>query len=238
MCPISGHISLATYFRILMPLILPGTICKVIYLDVDTLVLDDISKIWACDVSKYPLGAVREPESKTMSNGLGCWREVGVPRDAPYFNAGILLVNLDMWRLCKVVDKLREFLHKYGDRVVWWDQDAMNVIFCNEWMSISENWNVICHADVEMSSKPRGILHFAGSCKPWQYNAHPSVSKIYTEYVDKTAWRGCRPRLPRRRLSRFYVSAYLNRLPVIGVFWRFLRRFVRFLMPRCQSNLR
>ena len=55
---LSGHVSKAAYFRLVLADILPNDIEKVIYLDVDLLVYDDIKKLWKIDLENLPLAAV------------------------------------------------------------------------------------------------------------------------------------------------------------------------------------
>lgn len=57
------HFSEAIYYRIAIPEIVDDSVDKVIYLDSDMIVLDDIEKLWKIDISEYYLAAVETPNS-------------------------------------------------------------------------------------------------------------------------------------------------------------------------------
>lgn len=78
---INGHITEATYYRILIPSLFHDDVKKVLYLDCDIIVRDDISKLWNIDIKNYALGAVKLYEFRDHNR-------LQIPPDASYFNAG------------------------------------------------------------------------------------------------------------------------------------------------------
>jgi lipopolysaccharide biosynthesis glycosyltransferase len=81
--------SIANYFRLLAPRILPANIQKILYLDSDIIVRRSLRDLWSTDLSDHALAAV---EDSFCVPGAGY---VELPSGAKYFNAGVLLVNLD-----------------------------------------------------------------------------------------------------------------------------------------------
>ncbi|GHT96385.1 hypothetical protein FACS1894141_6480 [Spirochaetia bacterium] len=95
-CPVrvGDHVSLATYFRILMPSILPSNLDKILYLDCDIIVRKSLVDLWATDITHNPIGAVYDMTIDDIRN----YNRLRYDRALGYFNAGVLLVNLKYWR--------------------------------------------------------------------------------------------------------------------------------------------
>ncbi len=215
-CPLSGHITLAAYFRLLIPDLLPETVAKVVYLDLDLMVLRDIGELYALEPGKAPVLAIREDDNAIMSTYLRCCREIGIPGDAPYFNSGVLLLNLAVWRAENFSRRLIEFLNLHRDKVAWHDQDAMNALFVGRWVELPLTWNTPDVAWNKSDVSGASILHFKGPIKPWDSGA--THGSMFFKYLDETAWKGWRPRSPMR--NRHEVSAFFASLPLVGAFWR------------------
>ena len=57
--PLAQHFRLATYFRVLSPMILED-LDKLLYLDTDMIIDGDIRELWEIDIDNFILAAVRE----------------------------------------------------------------------------------------------------------------------------------------------------------------------------------
>lgn len=86
------HISSASYFRLLLPSLLPEDLNCVLYLDCDLIVLGDISRLWDLDIGDHYAAAVPEltADSRFVSSpqGLRLWRALRLAPDLEQFNAG------------------------------------------------------------------------------------------------------------------------------------------------------
>ena len=229
--PVFGHVSLATYFRLLMPYVLPREIHKAIYLDVDLVVKGDINEFWQeKSITRYSLMAIEEP--KWSSHESRDHRvELGMNPDNMYFNAGVLLVNLDEWRRLDIPNLVMKFLNDKKAIIKWHDQDGLNAVLEGQWGRIGVEWNtrVDPHSPV---SDPLGLLtkakiiHYASAVKPWSYFARNPDVQLFYQYLDRTAWKGWRPRRPWRMTigNRYWYGGMVRRLPVVGAFWEGFRR--------------
>ena len=84
---LSGHVSKAAYFRLALADIMPDDIEKVIYLDVDLLVYDDIKKFMAEWYKKICIGGC--PDFGIMASNRLCRQKkevIGLPKGKAYFN--------------------------------------------------------------------------------------------------------------------------------------------------------
>ena len=89
-------VSDAAYYRFYVTsLIKDESIEKILYLDCDIVVMDDVAKLFQIDISDYPLAAVRDivnPANEKQMFGISfSYRD-------RYFNSGVLLINLKLWR--------------------------------------------------------------------------------------------------------------------------------------------
>ena len=160
----SHHITHTAYLRLMAARLLPDSIDKVIYLDSDVLVLDDLTKMWDMDLAdNYCLAAtdiacpfidareVTDPELQASKpyfaaiSPVANWKALGIDGAANYFNSGVMVLNLKKWRLENVEQKLFECLRKNSKFVWCWDQYALNVVFAGKWGRLPLRWNQGAH---------------------------------------------------------------------------------------------
>ena len=139
---LSGHVSKAAYFRLALADIMPDDIEKVIYLDVDLLVYDDVKNLWQNDIKKYALTAV--PDFGIMASNRLCRQKkevIGLPKGKAYINSGVLLINLKKWRQENYTKQILEIINE--NQFPHHDQDALNKLFMNNWLTLDLRWNII-----------------------------------------------------------------------------------------------
>lgn len=156
----SHHITHTAYLRLMAARLLPEDIEKVIYLDSDVLVKDDLSKLWELNVNdQYCLAAVdiavpfidaREVDSRSAIQAkpyvmaytpIQNWKELGLDGSAHYFNSGVMVLNLKQWRADNIEEKLFRCLRENSKYVWCWDQYALNVVFAGRWDELPARWN-------------------------------------------------------------------------------------------------
>ncbi len=180
-----GYITKETYFRIFLPTLLDNTIKKALYLDCDLIVRKDISELWDVNVENHALGAVDESVLFGWDKKERLMEELGMPTDAPYFNAGVLLLNLERWRETDVSNRLVEYLQLHPN-LTYMDQDALNAVLLNDWLPLDYKWNYTTyHWDPLPHIKP-AIIHFCGWYKPW--NSDIRFNKKYFKYLQLSQW--------------------------------------------------
>ena len=115
----------SAYMRLFCSKLLPADIEGIVYLDCDTVVIDDISAIYECCFSDAPIRAVLDPVNSR-------WKEnIGLRSGDVYVNAGVLAINLVALRQIDVERKVNEYLGKYSSMITFADQDVLNGIFSN-----------------------------------------------------------------------------------------------------------
>jgi lipopolysaccharide biosynthesis glycosyltransferase len=227
--PVFGHVSKATYFRLLLPDMLPANETEAIYVDVDAVVLGDLSSLSKTALNGRTVGAVRDGASLATGRGLPGLDCLGLSPDAPRFNGGVLLIDLQKWRTARITEQCLSYLRRYHEYVQFWDQDALNAVLAFDWTELARGWNyrVDCHVPpnaavpvAEYLAAIRGdanIVHYASATKPWHYYAdHPGKIFFY-EYLDRTAWKGWRPHPPLRALRNpFFWGGIFRGNPLLN----------------------
>jgi lipopolysaccharide biosynthesis glycosyltransferase len=160
----SHHITHTAYLRLMAARLLPDSIEKVIYLDSDVLVVDDLTKMWEMDLEdNYCLAAtdiscpfidareIKDPELQACKPWINAispvanWKDLGIDGSANYFNSGVMVLNLKKWRQENVEQRLFECLRKNSSYVWCWDQYALNVVFAGKWGQLPLRWNQGAH---------------------------------------------------------------------------------------------
>ena len=168
-----------TSVPILLAHVLPVSVERVLYLDADLLVLDDIGPLWRTPLAGRVLAAA--PDQAVLrcgaSHGVkGCARW-GVPPGAPYLNAGVMLMDLAQWRARDVTARVRAYMQETGDRVEFLHQEGVNAVLWDAWQPVDVRWNCLAHRPVPGMA----IAHFAGRVKPWRARAGGAVGRRYRE---------------------------------------------------------
>ena len=200
-CPvrIGDHVSLATYFRLIAPVLLPENITKLLYLDGDIIVSDSILDLWNQDLTGVALGAVTD-ESYYLDTPF---ERLSYPKADGYVNAGVLLMNLDYWRTHQVTERLMDCIEKKGDLLSYHDQDAINLVLHKEIKLLPVRYNLQngflqehhfrnftlgLQEEIREAIEKPCIIHFGGKGKPWhRREQHPFLSYFH-HYRKISLW--------------------------------------------------
>ena len=228
----SGHISKAAYFRLDIANILPREVDKVIYMDVDLLVLQDIAELWKYNLQGKPLAAVPDYGIMASKRLMKQKKKVlGLSMDSLYFNSGVVVMDLKQWRE-----------HNYAEQVIrlaaegnlpHHDQDALNKVFIDKWMPLPLKWNVIppifnlfskillrndLRKNAVSARKNKAVLHYAGRYKPWEFESKDGFNEKYYYYLQKTAFADVKMPQPSKDMKGKSLTRQLLRVRIAD-FW-------------------
>jgi lipopolysaccharide biosynthesis glycosyltransferase len=225
--PTWGRMPSTTYYRLLIADLLPADLGKLIWLDCDLVVTADLGRLWEADLAGSHLLAVQDVLVPYVSSrhGIRRWRQLGLPHDAKYFNAGVMVIDLERWRADAVGAQASRYLLANRDHVVFWDQEGLNAVLCGRWRELDPRWNHNASVDGHVFSaraqrrparrtiaEDAWIVHFSGGVKPWLVpNPRAGPRALYFRHLDETPWAGWRPRRSLRSiLLRTYESSGLR----------------------------
>ena len=196
-----------------LPDLLPAGIGRVLFLDADMLVLDDIGPLWSHDLAGRAWAATVDPAIPLCRSPRGVPLSVasGIPADAPYCNAGVMLIDVEAWRQRGVAERALDFISRIADRVDFLHQEALNATAWNDWTPLDPRWNLPATAgrrfdqtSVEAAAAP-AIVHFAGRMKPWRMRIAGRFADPYARVLARVV-----DRLPaqHRTMRDALVSLY------------------------------
>lgn len=192
------HVSLAAYLRLFIPSLIPDNVQKILYLDGDIICVDSLLPLYETDLKDYSIAAIYDD----ITNKLETFVRLKYEKKNGYFNSGVMLLNLNYWRLNKIQEKVLDFMLKNKEICVWHDQDALNKILNGTVKFTSIKYNVLerlfenennypTSFDTEIKEAVENpvIIHFATNKKPWVYESKCPFTevwlKLYKHLFDK-----------------------------------------------------
>lgn len=158
------HITNIGMARCFLDDILPENVHKVLYLDGDILVTDDIAKLYNTDLNDKFIGMAPDLSS-AVSDEIQLTRGI-----QDYYNSGVILMDLDKLRSNNTTKKMISFLEKKWSRAyIYKDQDLINFVLKNHIMPLEQKWNTQVTTGYAIDTNNKGILHYISSVKPWTF---------------------------------------------------------------------
>ena len=179
------HLSQAAYYRLTIGSQLP-TLDKVLYLDCDLVVNKSLYNLYSTDIHNYYISGVIDILVDENTSRLKLDK---------YVNSGVLLMNLELWRKKNIEAKFFKYIEDNSDKIVWHDQDVLNVVCQNGIEYLDQRWNTqITPYGGNKSEEYRAIgsngyiIHFISDKKPW-HGKYDKFNKYYYNYVKITPWK-------------------------------------------------
>ena len=162
------YYSKTTYFRLFLPNLYPQY-DKVLYLDSDIVILDDIAKLYNTDMGDNLVAAAPDDVIQSMPVFQDYVEKVvGVADSRRYFNAGILLMNLHELRRFKFQEKFVYLLEKIKFAVAQ-DQDYLNRLCKGRVKLLDRTWDRMPIPDPKIKTEDVKLVHYNLAFKPWHF---------------------------------------------------------------------
>ena len=183
-----GSLPLSIYIRLFIPYFIPSRISKIIFLDVDMVMLEDISRLWNTDLGDNIVAAVQDQFIQIVSRwgGINNYKQLGIPAENKYFNAGLMIIDIPKWEAAGITDKVLDCIKNHKNSISFYDQYGLNAILYNRWYSLDPLWNRFAYS----KEKKPYLIHFTGR-KPI-YKTYPfneNYRDIFYEYLKQTEWK-------------------------------------------------
>ena len=146
-----------------------------LYLDCDLLVTKNLDELFATDLQDYPLAAVRDFGGRAYFG-----QEI--------FNAGVLLINNDLWKQEEMTQRLIDLTNEWHDKVDQADQSILNMLFEHKWLELDFDYNhIVIHKQFTDYQLPvgqdyPGIIHYLSHRKPWKDLAAQTYRDVWWYY--------------------------------------------------------
>lgn len=197
----------SAFSRLFAGYYLPESVNKILYLDSDIIVNANIKDLWNTAVDDKIVYGVKDCISKSYRKNLG------LNSNAPYVNAGVLLINVKKLREIQVAKKLEQYVKKYIKRIYYADQDILNGMLNSEIGTIEPRYNVMSlqalysyddvmklrhptnyydKSEFERAVNSPNIIHYTTcmlSIRPWFSNTNHPFAASFQKYLALSPWR-------------------------------------------------
>lgn len=186
--PTNNKLPESSFYRFFIPWFVPAE--RVLYLDVDTLILGSLHDFFHRDFNGKHLIAI---EDMVLSNQALHYR--AFPDLKPYFNSGVLLFHSQLWREERFFDELQQVISE-NKHTPFGDQDILNLALQGKWQKAEIAYNYQIHTTDYFHERNAPhlfngycpeikILHFTGARKPWRERCR--YSEIY-DFIAQKSW--------------------------------------------------
>lgn len=192
------NISLAAYYRLILPDVLPESLNKILYLDCDIVVNGEISSLWNFDLQNNAVAGVED----SIRVSFNAPKRLGYPVNYSYFNSGVMLINLSTLRKMKFTQMAFFYIKCHLKEIVYHDQDILNALLYDKKVFLPIKWNVmecflfrrpLIHSkykqEIGDARKNPAIIHFTGKMKPWYKECNHPYKNKYCKYLLLTEWK-------------------------------------------------
>ncbi|KAF9607150.1 hypothetical protein IFM89_032372 [Coptis chinensis] len=169
------------YARIYLPDILPSSIDRIIYLDSDIIMVDDIAKLWGVDMGDKVVAAPEYCQANFTNYFNNVFWSSSLAgtfkgREPCYFNTGVMVVDLDKWREGKYTQKVEYWMGVHKRRRIYHlgSLPPFLLVFAGNIKGIDHRWNQHGLGGDNLEGKcrslhpgPISLLHWSGKGKPW-----------------------------------------------------------------------
>lgn len=184
----NSHVSEATYYRLFIENYL-NDIDHILYIDSDVICINDPGEILKSTIkelkeSKKMVGVTTEHfltnENAEPFNRLELINN-------KYFNAGVMLIDLEKWNASNMSYNLTTILKSYSKKIKFWDQDVLNKFFDGDYLELSWliNFRRTHVFPFKFINNNAIFLHYSGKQKPWTIKGALFLDSIYYHEIYK-----------------------------------------------------
>lgn len=159
------------YGRLLLPTLTGAD--RILYLDVDLLILADLAPIHDIALQGQSVAAVVDSLIPQLSGDAPFEPLSPEECSLPYFNSGVMVMDLQNWRRNRIGERTLEFLQEHGPRSTYFDQTALNHLLRGQWLQLPGRWNRLSRdltwtPEQGLAPQPLpAVLHYCCVTKPW-----------------------------------------------------------------------
>ncbi|MDC0471636.1 hypothetical protein OAN51_01250 [Acidimicrobiia bacterium] len=195
-----NHISEATYYRLFIDKYLQNTVKNIVYIDADMVCINDPTdaiNITISDLIRSDQLVSVKTEFKYKDPETDIFERLNLSEN--YFNAGLMIINYEKWINDQVGGELLEIMNKNYSKIVFWDQDVLNLYINGAYLELDEKLNYYSQYVLNNLEDKKYLIHYVGSKKPWLTSGafeiasefyHLNFRKLYSnDYHIEHKWK-------------------------------------------------
>ena len=183
------------YYRLAAPLLLPRELDRILYLDVDVVVINSLRPFYEVDFEgSYFVGCTHTREFLTKLNQARLQSDKAVA----YINTGVLLMNLNVLRQVIRLEEISAYVREHEKALILPDQDILTALYGDKIkLADSLRYNLSDRVlnfyngshpkekrDVNWVPRNTAIIHYCGRNKPWNEGYTGTLGVFYRELMD------------------------------------------------------
>lgn len=198
---------LSAFTRLFSGNILPENVERILYLDCDTIISGDISELDKVEFNGKIAYSVKDCIS-------GLYKEnIGLHRNSPYFNAGVILFDMSTLRKFDINVEIEAYMKNYANLISYADQDIFNGIFDGRIGTLNPKYNLMTidlahtydeiqklrrptnfytESEIELAKRNPCIIHYTTNMlivRPWYSNTNHPAKDQFKKYMDVSVWK-------------------------------------------------
>ncbi len=212
------------FARLFLHKYLPNDLEKVLYLDCDIIINQNIKELYETDLKENTLGVIIDP----FIENIQYKKTINFKKDKLYFNSGVLLINFKKWQQKNFTDFFLFFTKKFPNSQ-YLDQDILNVLFQNEVQFLDMRYNFQSYSKAFFRKKilknisypctmPVAIFHDTGPHKAWHAKTFNSSAIHFEKYFQMF------PNKPQTWLNKKEKNSFFMKAKRICKYWQ--RKFL------------
>ena len=135
----NGYVSFSAYSRLFIPTLLANRFDRAIYLDGDTLIVDSLEELADLDLQGRPFAIGYD----CIFNGYK--KLIGLTPEAPYFNSGVLVMDLTEWTRRRCTERIFDYMNSVRNDLMFGDQDYFSLVLANDAAILPPQYNFLTH---------------------------------------------------------------------------------------------
>ncbi|RVU71098.1 MULTISPECIES: glycosyltransferase family 8 protein [Lactobacillus] len=175
--------TMSIFYRLFIPELFPQY-DKVIYIDSDTIVNDDLAKLYQTELGNNLFGACTDSSIQDVEKMRQYIKKVLALDPKKYINSGMLVMNAKAFRDKHFIDHFLDLLEKYHFDCIAPDQDYLNEIGEGQILYLDPRWDAMPNEKTEALTNP-GLIHYNLFFKPWHFK-HVQYEDYFWQSAKET----------------------------------------------------
>lgn len=195
--PQSKRYPMQIYYRLVAPLLLPRELDRILYLDVDTVVINPLQGLYNMDFSgNYYIACTHTKEFLARINQA----RLKIKQNVPYINTGVMLLNLVELRENLRVEDIQACAEEKMHTLLLPDQDILMALYGDKiQLADTMRYNLSDRAyglynaslqnekiDLDWVRQNTSIIHYCGKNKPWKPGYVGPLGVFYRELNERS----------------------------------------------------
>ena len=221
-----GQWNYIMYLKLFIPQVLPQSIERCLFLDVDMIINADISELYDMELEDCILAAAEDiPDCLLHKQRLEM-----MDKDL-YINSGVMVCDVSRWREEEKRHPILDFVRSISHKILN-EQDVIALYFKDSIKCLPIRWNMVTFyfnrvpkifpkylSELPEAKLHPGIIHYAAPIKPWFKDSQHPYAYLYKKYLTLTSWRDYKfpygEKLTHRQRINKWIKNYLNRIGII-----------------------